>query len=62
MAVRYICDRCGESDGVGRFSSYFAVSTPHGTNGLPKFDGELCATCLSQVCAKIIEAFASKRT
>jgi len=71
MAVRYVCDRCGETDQansgdygktVGRFSLSPAVSQPHKTGDLPKFDSELCGVCLDQVCVLIHAAFKSKRT
>lgn len=61
MAVRYICDRCGETDQVGRFGLNPAVSTPHSTDGLPKFDGELCAVCLKEICKGISDVLASRR-
>jgi hypothetical protein len=61
MAVRYICDRCGETDKVGRFTLNPSVSQPHSTGGLPKFDGELCSFCLDQVCQRINEVLKSRR-
>jgi hypothetical protein len=61
MSIRLICDRCGEIDKVGRFTLNPAVSVPHATNALPKFDGELCDVCLTQVCQMIHEALSSKR-
>lgn len=63
MAVRYICDRCGETnETVGRFSlNHLCVSSPDKTDVLPKFDGELCGVCLGQICGMIKEAIASRR-
>lgn len=66
MGTRYYCDRCGVTGGQGteivsRFTLNTAVAAPHSASNLPKFDGELCATCLSQLCDKIKDALASKR-
>lgn len=61
MAVRYICDRCGETDKVGRFVLSPSVSTPHTTEDMPKFDGEVCGVCLRELCNGITDVLASRR-
>lgn len=62
MGVRYFCDRCGDvGANVGRFGLNPCVSTPHKTDALPKFDGEVCGVCLEQLCRLIKDALASKR-
>lgn len=53
MATRFICDRCGSEEGVGRVVLSLAVSTPHNAKGLPSFDKDLCGNCLKEVVAMI---------
>lgn len=53
MAVKFVCDRCGSEDNVGRVVMSMAVSSPHKTEGLPKWDKELCAACLKEVAAMV---------
>jgi hypothetical protein len=46
MSTQYKCDVCSNymSD-PGRTTLSMAVSTPHATAGLPKFDKDLCPRC-----------------
>lgn len=66
MAIRYICDRCGEagsdiSGKVGRFTFDVAVSHPLQPK-LHKVDGHLCMTCFDKVVELVKATSASKRT